>query len=120
MKIKNGKSPHSIGPAFQPEACHCRPGQPASPPHTSRRFAHGHHAVATHAVARPAWLRRWPRCRVPGGDSMGERRRLRCAEQGGAAGFSPEMASGGGAEKTPWRDGVPRRWLSSDGRGGRR
>jgi hypothetical protein len=42
-----------------------------------------------------------------------------CARQGGAAGFSLEMADGGGAEEMARRNGVIRRRQSSDGRGGR-
>jgi hypothetical protein len=43
-----------------------------------------------------------------------------CAEQGGAAGFSPETASSGGVEKTVRREGVLRWRRSSGGRGGHR
>jgi hypothetical protein len=43
-----------------------------------------------------------------------------CTRQGGAAGFTLEMAGGGGAEKTAQRGDVPRRRRSSCGRGGHR
>jgi hypothetical protein len=43
-----------------------------------------------------------------------------CAGQGGAVGFSPETAGGGGAEKTDRCGGVPWWRWSSDGRGGYR
>jgi hypothetical protein len=59
-----------------------------------------------HGVARPG--------RTPQGSDGG------CTGQGGAAGFSPETAGGGGAEKRVRHDGVLRLRCSSGGRGGHR
>jgi hypothetical protein len=83
MKIR--KSPHSTGPAFQPEARHCWPGPaapwPSRPMPASAARALG--VVRGGAVARQVRLHRQPRCSAPGGDSTGERRRLHQARWGG-------------------------------------
>jgi hypothetical protein len=122
--LKIGKSSHSTGSAFQPEAQYYWPSPTAQRPNRPM-LAGAAHVPGVVTV-------RWPRTQwrgrrglagglgvaLPSGTPRGSDDG--CAGQGGVAGFSSETAGGGGAEKMVRRGGILRRSWSSGGRGGHR
>jgi hypothetical protein len=125
MKIENRKIAAqywSSFPARGPALLAWSSGKVAQPNHASLRCAR------VLGVVTAGWphARRHGRPELTGGQGVARAAGTPrgsdggCAEQGGAGGFPQEMAGGSGAEKRVQRDGVSRRWWSSDGWGGHR